>query len=222
MSDKVVIITPPTAESDMDLDLVHLTEFIWRTHHKDEPYGYGLGGEFGYGVEFENDVFSMFPFYWGDCTCGWDDTAQVLGELSHDPDCYQTELAARFDTARLGYDPETWLPRSPSLSYDESRDREEVIYRELTTKHGLSMLGCAVHCTCTRKVRWQEQFDAAKLGPEGHAESCPVVRPNFEHKASGLTISWYKWIGRDTEPSRPVGPDEWRAIFAECVASVRP
>lgn len=23
-----------------------------------------------YGVDFKNDVFSLFPFYWGDCTCG--------------------------------------------------------------------------------------------------------------------------------------------------------
>jgi len=23
-----------------------------------------------YGVEFENDTFWVFPYYWGDCTCG--------------------------------------------------------------------------------------------------------------------------------------------------------
>ena len=26
-----------------------------------------------YGYEFENKVFSIFPYYWDDCTCGYDD-----------------------------------------------------------------------------------------------------------------------------------------------------
>ena len=33
-----------------------------------------------YGMEFDNDVFSVFPYYWGDCTCGYE-------ENSHDETC---------------------------------------------------------------------------------------------------------------------------------------
>ncbi len=32
-----------------------------------------------YGVEFENDVFAIFPYYWGSCTCG--------DVQDHKPDC---------------------------------------------------------------------------------------------------------------------------------------
>lgn len=124
MSEPVVIITPPVAESDMDLDLVNLTEYIWRTQHADEPYGFGLGGEYGYGPYggFENDVFEMHEFCW----------------------C----------------------------------ERED--------------------------CRWCGDEQA----------------PNFRHKASGFSVHWYKWIGRSTDTNRDVSPDEWRRIFAECVASV--
>jgi hypothetical protein len=217
---RIQIITPPVAESAMDTDLVHLTEYIWRKHHVGESYGYGLGGEFGYGVEFENDVFAMFPFYWGECECGWDQLEEGLEELAHDQPCYQTELTARFEADGLGYDRETWQPRNPDLSYEERRQREDAIYGELTAEYALPRAGCAVHCTCTRRARWKAQFDAVKLGPNGHAETCPTMRPNFLHKNSGLRIDWYKWIGRDTKPSRDVAPAEWRAIFDECVASI--
>ena len=47
-----------------------------------------------YGTEFENDVFSTLPYWWGDCTCGWDflDNGHEIAEgLEHLPDCYQHE-----------------------------------------------------------------------------------------------------------------------------------
>jgi hypothetical protein len=214
MSDQVevVVITPPVAESKIDQDLVNLTQYIWRKHHAGEPYGYGLGGEFGYGVEFDNQVFSMFPFYWGDCTCGFDGIEEY--DPPHDDGCYQVELKAREIEAGVHYSQDSRLP------YDELRALRDTIYDALTEKYGLSRFGCAVHCTCTRKRRWQEWFDANKLGPDGHASDCLLVVPNFLHKPSGLRIDWYKWIGRDTKTSRPVSPAEWRAIFDECVASV--
>ncbi|WP_157115057.1 hypothetical protein [Nocardia niwae] len=38
------------------------------------PLDGGLGGEDGYGLNYDNDVFTMRPFYWGDCDCGSDQT----------------------------------------------------------------------------------------------------------------------------------------------------
>ena len=36
-----------------------------------------------YGVNFENDVFSVFPYYWGDCTCGMEgEDKECLSECS--------------------------------------------------------------------------------------------------------------------------------------------
>lgn len=44
--------------------------------------GYGLGGENGYGVDYENDTFAIRKQWWGDCTCGADDE-----DREHDDDC---------------------------------------------------------------------------------------------------------------------------------------
>ena len=64
----VKIILP---ERKMDLLgslLVDLTEEIAARDAELVAHGV-LGGEFGYGADFENTVFVMRPFYWGDCDC---------------------------------------------------------------------------------------------------------------------------------------------------------
>ncbi len=88
-----------------------------------------LGGEFGYGADFVNEVFSMFPYYWGDCAC-----------------------------------PSSW----------ETGD---------------------------------------------HLEGCPELKPNFEHKKSGLTVDWYKYIGRGMDIDNPNNAD-WTKVLAECINSI--
>src|SRR3990167_4648275 len=84
MDDVVVrIVIPPVASSNRELDLVKLTEYIFKkTAKPDEQYDYGLGGEYGYGEDYENDVFMMHRFCWcesedcawcGGCSCGEED-----------------------------------------------------------------------------------------------------------------------------------------------------
>ena len=212
---EIQIIVPRRDSGYVSSEMYELSRRLGEMNPEQQSHGF-LGGEWGYGQDYRSDVFSMFPFYWGECECGWDQINEALEGLAHDPDCYQTELRARFATEGLGYDEDTWKPRSPAMSYEDRNVRERAIYRELTGKYGLPMPGCAVHCTCTRRERWRAQFDAMKLGPHGHAETCLLVRPNFTF--GDLSLNWYKYIGRDMEPSRPVSRGEWRRIFAACNA----
>jgi hypothetical protein len=53
-------------------------------------------GTDSYGANISNDVFEMRPYYWGDCTCGYDEKAAGWGDdHAHGPVCYQTELHRR-------------------------------------------------------------------------------------------------------------------------------
>lgn len=56
---------------DISNDLYKLSEAIAKKTK--DPYSGGLlGGEFGYGQNFENDVFMMHPFCWCERDdCGW-------------------------------------------------------------------------------------------------------------------------------------------------------
>jgi len=60
----------------------------------------------GYGIDFENDVFSIFPYWWGECTCGWefiDDGHGTAYRLKHHPDCYQYEYKDVYDQSKLDH-----------------------------------------------------------------------------------------------------------------------
>jgi hypothetical protein len=59
MSKEEITIVVPEAASG---NLVDLTAFL--SKKLDLHGGYGLGGENGYGVEYENDTFMMHPFCW--------------------------------------------------------------------------------------------------------------------------------------------------------------
>jgi len=42
-----------------------------------------------YGTAFENDTFAVMPYYWGDCTCGYDDREnEWCKKNDHQPECY--------------------------------------------------------------------------------------------------------------------------------------
>lgn len=205
---EITVITPPVAESAIDHDLVNLTEFIWKTHHADEPYGYGLGGEFGYGPYdgFENDVFEMRSFYWGDCDCGYGAVADAASALigDHTAECFGTRFNAAQDRLRA---------QGKDL-YGE--DRGLMVAWAKANGFPGAPFGMAVHCDCGIAERYESWY-----ATNPHPETCTTLLPNFRHKASGLEIRWYKWIGRDMEyaPSKPRA-SKWRAIFDECVASV--
>lgn len=51
----------------------------------------------------------------------------------------------------------------------------------------------------------------------GHEEGCP---PNFEHKASGVHVRWYKHAGRGSTVNKVVTADQWDTILASAMCSV--
>lgn len=111
--------------------LVDLTEML--AQYGCDTAGGLLGGIYGYGADFENDVFEMNQYWWGDCTCDHDKEYMAWEKTHHHTDdCYQTVLAAR--------------------DYMNSR--------ELAREWGLPDMGSALHCTChheEERQRWESE-----------------------------------------------------------------
>lgn len=181
------------------------------------------GWGFGSGPAFENDVFAVRPYYWGDCTCGYDERETAFSRNTHhDAECYQWRVYD--DMVAAGYQPsDSGLfrgrpyipsPRGGDLKKFDATMQEA---RKRWCEHfGLPFPGgCAVHCTCNYKTKWAEF-----LAENDHASECPMVLPNFHHKPSGLTLEWYKYPLRDAYFNRPVKPEEWRRICRECEDSL--
>jgi len=197
--------------------------------------------EWMYGDGFENAVFAYRAYWWGDCTCGYDAKESAWSEANHHrADCYQERVQRELAEAnrQIGYrvpeglldhfytDSEevgpgitciTMTPRTDQAgARDAYRAAEDEIRMKLCAELGLTYpTGCAVHCTCDFTERW-----AAFAEENGHDPACPIVRPNFLHKPSGLELRWYKYPLRDSYMSRPVTPKEWSMICAECMGSI--
>lgn len=82
MSDLTIIL--PEADDDEISDGLRDLTAALRQALPDEDWGYGLGGENGYGVNFENDTFAMHRFCW----CGRDDCPWC---------CYSDEEGGHFE-----------------------------------------------------------------------------------------------------------------------------
>jgi hypothetical protein len=213
---KVKIVLPGTKEDEVDTGLRRLTKAI-EEHGGNAVQGF-LGGEYGYGDEFENEVFEMHPYYWGDCDCGFDDAMESI-KLEHRPECYQTELMKEEEKAgkvmELKYGFRTW-PEEWSCSRQQRV--EDKIYKNLCKKHNLPLTGCAVHCTCDYRERLGNEYKRLGFPTSKHLATCSYELPNFKYKPTGFEVRWYKYIGRSMEYSGKLG--DIRKMINHCIESL--
>lgn len=196
MKNKALHIIVPSVSNDIvSTGLYKLSEALANKNPKNQHHGF-LGGEYGYGQEFENDVFAMFPFYWGECTCGYEEKAsEWYSKNKHTKTCYQAEYAKI---------KEAW-----------HNDKE---VKELCKKFGIPWnegKGSAIHCTCGfDKIadKWEKENQ--------HKDNCPIIRPNFIYKPTGFSVNWYKYIGRSMEFEK-ISERGWKKILKECLQSIK-
>lgn len=79
-------------KKDVSDELYELTEAITKKKFDGAWQGGGLlGGEYGYGVDFENDTFMMHPFCWCEKEdCGW------CGEIGAMPQIMREVFNAKY------------------------------------------------------------------------------------------------------------------------------
>lgn len=162
-------------------------------------------GMSGYGIDFENDVFMCMTYYWGDCTCGYDELEDHPFE--HREDCYQVAYRKiKEDCKNNGYG---W-----------NSEEERKLVSDLCDKfHYPYPSGCAVHCGCDyaeRVQKWHEE----KGYPEGHLDTCMFRKPNFWYKPTGLKIEWYKYPLRDSYINQEIKLRDFMDIIDECIKSL--
>mgnify|MGYP001617290362 CR=1 FL=1 len=159
-----------------------------------------------YGTDFENDVFAMATYFWGECACGYEDKEVSFCEDNpHQRSCWQFERQ-RIDntygcTARLSMDP--------------NHSKYEKALVEALNKFNLPYQGNAIHCTCSHKDRWNEFCEN-----NGHAETCGIVRPNFLYRPTGFELRWYKTAMRDSYMNREITVKEWQEMLEKCKESL--
>lgn len=191
------IVLPPVSNDEISNGLRHLSGVLGGIHPENQSYGL-LGGEDGYGNEYENDIFLMFPFYWGDCLCGHDSAVWEWEELNRHSDTCWTSTYHRI-TKEKGYLTSSKMPLEKWKALGWWKD---------------DTWGIAVACTCGHSELWQTWQTT-----HDHDWGCPTIRPNFLYKPSGFRVDWYKYIGRGMEHEE-ISPVEWAKVLTDCLGSL--
>jgi hypothetical protein len=153
---------------------------------------------------FYNEVFAINPYYWGDCTCGFDDEEFDWSENhKHKSDCYQSWVKNELKNRGLEH---------------ASISDEQLVYKYACKKFGFDFNsgGYGCHCTCgldDEYEKWRENHD--------HKEGCLLMRHNFIYKPTGFWIDWYKYPFRDSYMSDDLTKEQLKEIWEKCIESVK-
>jgi hypothetical protein len=159
------------------------------------------GDGYGYGRDFDNDTFTMMPYYWGDCECGFEDKVNEWCEKNpHTKECFDTRFQEEED-------------RLENLSYD-ARHKKMVKWAKANGCKE-APTGMRVYCDCGRTEKYNEF-----LKDKEHDSSCRIVRPNFLYKPTGFQVCWYKYWARDSYMTPEISIDEFERIINACVDSL--
>ena len=76
-----------------------------------------------------------------------------------------------------------------------------------------------MHCTCDYYDRLEKWLNENKLGKRGHADTCPVMLPNF--KFEDVEVRWYKHRGRGQSVNVDWDEKRWRKWLDRCLRQIR-
>lgn len=195
-------IIPSIAENKIELNLCKLTELIVENKLADEP-GYGLGGHWSYGTDFENSTFLIHSFCW----CEEDDCPWCIG-------CSCSDNAYHHYIDNKEVSSKEWhnfykkniddIPyNATKKEWEEYEKKVDEINKRRKSEHTPDCNYCLTG-----------SIAISKGGEPGKSA------PNFWYKPTNLKIWWYKWIGRDMEYNREASTEEWNKIFDGCIKSL--
>ena len=234
----VQIVLPECSTDEVSEGLRALTQAIDMRGLGDASQGGLLGGEFGYGANFENATFMMHRFCWceesscfwcgKDCGCGKGyGRGHFLDGKPVTKKAYEKWHATIVKPlpweAVGGHDkqyvspPDWWSGKPPPAETEEykaARDAFDNYIKERDSRSG-RIFKAVIH-TCGHGMFYDQKEDIwAVFAPRPY----PHTAPQFWHKKSGSRVWWYKYIGRDMEISLGT---KWDDVLRDCLESLLP
>lgn len=161
------------------------------------------------GCTFENEVFSIRPYYLGVCHCSRSEKLKLhLSSNPHMKTCFHSELLLLNEAFR------SHAKYSESNRLKAERANEE---RRLWRAHGFKFTdGRNIDELCTCGT--MDRFIAS--GGDNHDEVCPIVIPNFVFKPEDIRIYWYKIYFRESTCNVAFDLSKFKDIVGQCMKSV--
>lgn len=217
----IQIVLPPISEDYISSDLRDLTKAI--CGKTGEEAGCGLGGEFGYAIDFENNIFKFHPYCWcdreecpycGGCNCP--NSAYHYFVDNNEASEKEYENFYIRETYQKFY-PEKeveWL-KDNWLLLEKTGGKNHSVFMELSrVANTRRTVKKDKECDfCLEKGIWEKYKTT-------HGFDVDFGTPLFWYKKSNFKVKWYKYIGRDMEFNKEISKNEWWKIFEECLKSV--
>lgn len=165
-------------------------------------------------------VFEIFPYYWGDCTCGADEKNELLFEETKKKIFTKEELILLSTTPP---DCDDLCPASDMID-DANFDKpiEELVKI----------------CTCGAKQKEKELLDKIKKfdfkneefskeidkNQVNHSEDCLLCKHNFvfhPKKEDEFWVDWYKYPFRDAFCNKEITKEEFSSILDTCIKATK-
>ena len=160
--------------------------------------------EHAYVPEFNNDVFSYFPYYWGDCDCGYGDLEENWHmEHKHKDSCYISRETKELVENGITFMDDNYTDFVVNFRKEHGIENPKD-WREVNL------------CTCGNAEEWLE-FVSSNY----HKDTCSLVRPNFVYYPNGYTLSWYKYPLRDSYANRRITRKEFYYMIHTCIESLK-
>ena len=162
-------------------------------------------------------IFELFPYYWGDCTCGAEEKNEEIEEKLFN------ELLTKEERQIYTSVPDCCDNGCPADDLFDFFNLNEL--RKIKSK-----------CTCGQvqknieileaqeKIRSKTDAYEKRLSEEliGHSDNCLLVKNNFIYhpgKEDELRIQWYKYPFRDAYMNRDICKEEFQDIILDCINS---
>lgn len=160
-------------------------------------------------------IFEIFPYWWGDCTCGVDDKNKKIEKNLRKAYFSKKELKV------LDYTDEYCEDDCPASIFKEentNKTRKELA-KICTCKVAKKNLKYAEEKKLLRKRerKLEKELDKKLLY---HEETCRIIKHNFvfynEEEKEEFCIDWYKYPFRDSYMNINLSDDEIKGIFSKC------
>lgn len=193
MKEKLTIVLPAVDHDEVSEGLVNLTEAIDKSG-TDAAHQGVLGGQFGYGALYENDIFMMHPFCWCEqADCQWCAGCECPDEAFH---YYVDDIEVNYERYMAFFYEVTGGP----FDIKNSELEQAAWTRQAEEANG-------------RRTTGEDKVCRYCKGEWGNA-------PNFHHKATGFKVRWYKYLGRDMEIENP-NMAKFEYILEGCLESLK-
>ena len=156
-------------------------------------------------------IFSIMPYYWGDCTCGVEEKNAKLYDKLID-ECFTKEEKKIYTSYTDICDIDC-----PAFCYDDMPDEELVKICKCGCVKKNIVLKNKKEAIKDKIKNFEERYNKEQLD---HDESCLLVQHNFVYhpgKEDEFWIEWYKYPFRDSYMNKNLSIKEILEIFQDCI-----